>query len=133
MSRENVEVVRRFFELAAAGDTDSLAELVPEDGELRSAVAGGATGAVYRGAPGIREYFVDVAEAWERFDQIANEFIDLGENGVLVIFRVEARGKTSGVDLVQQLAVHVRLKDGKPWRGVGYNDIEEARRAAGLA
>ena len=51
-----------------------------------------------------------MAQAWERFDQVAEQFIDLGENGVLVIFRTNARGRVSGVELAQRLAVHVRLK-----------------------
>jgi ketosteroid isomerase-like protein len=133
MSRENVEVVRRAFELLVAGDIDSLAELIPEDGELRSAIAGGSTGAIYRGVPGMRQYLADLAEAWERFDQVADEFIDLNENGVLMIFRVHARARTSGVELAQRLAVHWTFEDGKPWRGVGYSDVDEARRAVGLA
>lgn len=133
MSEQDVEMIRRCFELIAAGDADSLGDLIPEDAELRSAVAGGATGVVYRGARGARQYFADLAEAWERFDQTPEQFVDLGDDGVLVIFRIDARAKTSGIQLTERMAAHYTLKDGKPWRGVGYQDVEEARRAVGLA
>lgn len=133
MSRENVELMRRVFELLVARDIDSLAALGHEDWEHRPTIAGTATGAVYRGIPGLRAYFADLSEAWERHDQVAEEFIDLKENGVLVISRLTARGRTSGVELAQRIAVHVRFKDGQLWRSVGYTDVDQARRAVGLA
>jgi len=36
-----------------------------------------------------------------------------GENGVLAIFHVDARGRSSRVELTQRFALHVRFKDGK--------------------
>ena len=38
-----------------------------------------------------------------------------GENGVLAIFHVDARGRSSRVELTQRFALHVRFKDGKLW------------------
>jgi ketosteroid isomerase-like protein len=131
MSEQNVEVIRRAFEAIAAGDADSLAGLASEDAELRSVVSG-IEGRVYRGPQGIRQYSADLIEAFERVDQTAEELIDLDENGVLVIIRVEARSRTSGLELAQRFAVHWTFKEGKPWRGVGYADMDEARRAVGL-
>ena len=103
----------------------------------------GHTHIVARGGRGERELRVqgkgqgrepgEPVRVGQRSDQVADQFIDLNENGVLVIFRVHARGRTSGVELAQRLAVHWTFKDGKPWRGVGYSDVDEARRAVGLA
>ena len=45
---------------------------------------------------------------------------------------VDARGRSSGVELTQRFALHVRFKDGKLW-GVSATDVDEARCAVGLA
>jgi ketosteroid isomerase-like protein len=132
MSAQNVETVRRVF--AAQGDAEEMAPLLHEDWEHRPIVAGRSVGAVYRGVPdGLRDYLADLAETWERHQVFEEELIDLDDDGVLAILRLEARGRTSGVDLVQRAAIHARFKDGKVWRSTGYTDVDEARRAVGLA
>ena len=132
MSEQNVEVVRRVVE--AAGDLDKLTGLLHQDWEHRPAIAGTSTGAVYRGFPdGVRQYRADLADAWKRHDVLPQQFVDLDDDGVLVIFRLEARGRKSGVELSREAAVHCRFKNGQLWRSVGYNDVDEARRAVGLA
>jgi ketosteroid isomerase-like protein len=131
VSEQNVEVMRRVVE--AAGNLDVLAALLHEDWEYRPVVAGTSTGAVYRGFPeGFRQYWADLEDAWERHDVSPEQFVDLHDNGVLVIFRLEARGRTSGVELALDAAVHCLFKDGKLWRSIGYDDVDKARRAVGL-
>jgi len=132
VSVDNVALARRAFQLLAAGDVDALAELLHEDGELHSATAGALTGAVYCGVAGVRQYVADLTEVWERFDQVPEEFIDLADGAVLVIVRLNALGRTSGVEVNQRGAAHITFKDGKVWRVVGYSSVEEARFAVGL-
>ena len=131
MSEQNLETVRRVF--ASARDFDALAPLFHEDWEHRPVVAGSAVGAVYRGIPdGLRAYQADLADTWERHDVVPEQLIDLADGGVLAMVRLEARGRASGVELAHQAAVHIRFKDGKVWRSIGYRDVDEARRAVGL-
>jgi ketosteroid isomerase-like protein len=130
MSQENVETLRRGYELLAKGDVDGMAALIHPEFELRPVLARAAEDAVYRGLDGLREYVSDMAETWERFDQHIEEFIDRGED-VVAIMRVDARGRGSGVEVSQRVAVHYTFSSGKALRGVGYTDPGEALEAVG--
>ncbi len=132
MSQENVEIVRHGYRLLAAGDVDGLTELIHPEFELRPVVAGASDDAVYRGRAGVRQYVLDVADTWDRFQQIPQRFLSRGED-VVVILDLNARGKGSGIELSQEVAVVWTFKDGKPWRGVGYLDPADALEAVGLS
>ncbi len=132
MSRANVDAVRRGFQLLAAGDVDGLVALAHPDFEFRPAIAGTSEDAVYRGGSGLRQYVSDVGEGWERFDQTPERFIASGDD-VVVIIRLDARGSGSGVELSERVAAVWTLKEGKPWRGMGYTDPADALEAVGVS
>ena len=54
MSQENVEIVRRSLEAYAAGNVEEMLRYVDPQGELHSAIIGGAEGKVFRGHDGFR-------------------------------------------------------------------------------
>jgi ketosteroid isomerase-like protein len=72
-----------------------------------------------------------MAQTWERFDQIPERFIDSGDE-VIVVVRVETKGRGSGIELSQRTAVHFTFRNGKLLRGVGYTDVTSALEAVGL-
>jgi ketosteroid isomerase-like protein len=131
MSQENIEAVERGYRLLAVGDVEGIAPMLDPHFELRPVLAGATEGAVYRGVDGLRQYVSDMAQTWERFDQIPERFIDSGDE-VIVVVRVETKGRGSGIELSQRTAVHFTFRNGKLLRGVGYTDVTSALEAVGL-
>ncbi len=128
MSQVNVELVRRGVD---ARDVEALVGLCSPRFEMH------ATGVVgepvhYRGADGIRQYFLDVAEHWAAFDFQIEQIHDRGDQ-VLVIGRRTARGRASGVDVASREAFVVALEQGRITSLRSFRDPEQALDAVGLA
>jgi ketosteroid isomerase-like protein len=134
MSQENVEIVRRGYELYAAGDLEGVAGLFAEDAELADAgglgVADTAAGTRY-GPEGFLRATEEAVEAFEDYRVDAEEFIDAGES-VVVPVRISGRGRASGAKLETRLAHLWVLRNGNVTRGDVYRTTEEALEAAGL-
>ncbi len=118
--------------MLAEGDVENLSELVLPEFEFRPAIAGASENAVYRGPAGLGQYVSDMAEAWERFDQVPERFVARGDD-VAVILRLDARGKGSGVELSERVGAVWTFKDGRLWRGVGYSEPADALQAVGAS
>jgi uncharacterized protein len=134
MSEENVEIVRRGYELYAAGDLDGVAGLFSNDAELADAgglgVAGTAAGTRH-GPEGFLRATEEALEAFEDYRVEAEEFIDAGD-AVVVPVRISGRGRASGAKLETRLAHLWVLHNGRVIRGDVYRTTGEALEAAGL-
>ena len=134
MSRENVEIVRRGYELYAAGDLEGVASLFAEEAELADAgglgVVGTAAGTRH-GPEGFLRATEEAVEAFEDYRVDAEEFIDAGDS-VVVPVRISGRGRASGAKLETRLAHLWVLRNGSVIRGDVYRGTEEALEAAGL-
>jgi len=86
----------------------------------------------YRGHAGYRRWLEDWAAAWSEFTLEPEEFIDAGER-VVVVLRMKATGRGSGVSLERRDALLVELHDGQAVRLDYYNNREQALEAVGLA
>jgi ketosteroid isomerase-like protein len=131
MSQENVDTVRRSLDAYEAGDIESMLSFVDPNGELYSAIIGGAEGKVYRGHAGFRSWFAETKVAFEALSTDLTEFRDLGDR-VLGFGRVHAKGRESGVELDSATGWLFTLRDGKIIRAEGYLDPAKALEAAGL-
>ncbi|HEX3511431.1 MAG TPA: nuclear transport factor 2 family protein [Solirubrobacteraceae bacterium] len=131
MSRENVAIVQRSIDAVNRRDADAYAELIAPEFELFPAMTGFA-GASFRGPEGLGRYFEELRESWEEFQVEAEEFRDLGGT-VLVLMRLDARGRGSGVPVVGHQALICELRAGKLLSVRSYLDRGEALRAAGVA
>jgi ketosteroid isomerase-like protein len=132
MSRQNVELVRRGYQLLAErGGVGIFAlELAAPDVEIDFST-------VYPDGPVIRgaEEFARFSDSapWGRslaFDP--EEFIDVDRERVLVLVRVRATGQASGVPVENRSAHLFTVRDGKIARVQIYADQDEAREAVGL-
>jgi ketosteroid isomerase-like protein len=98
MSEGNLEIVRRGYELFAAGDLDAVAELFADDAELPGAgglgVAGTAASTHY-GPEGFPRGTEEALESFEDYKVEPEEFIDAGES-VVVPVRISGRGRQAG-------------------------------------
>jgi ketosteroid isomerase-like protein len=89
----------------------------------------------WTGIDGMTEGFREVLTAREDWGVVADDYLDLAGDRVLVSFHCTERGKASGVDLAQ---LHVRgatlfeVGDGKITRIVQYFDRDHALADLGL-
>lgn len=129
MSHENIELVRATVEhFADTGEPvwDTLDEDVEvHDHDILDARE-------YRGHAGFGRWLEDWAAAWSEFSTEPEEFLDTGDY-VVMVFRMRATGRTSGVAVERQDAMVFEVRNGKIARLDYYNDREEALKAAGLA
>jgi ketosteroid isomerase-like protein len=135
MSQENVEIVRRGYELYAAGDLEGVTDLIADAAELPDAgglgVADTAAGTRH-GRDGFLLGAQEAVEAFEDYRVEAQEFIDAGD-AVVVPVRISGRGRASGAMLEVRL-VHVWvLRTGRAIRNEIYRTTAEALEAVGLS
>jgi ketosteroid isomerase-like protein len=132
MSQENVEVVREAFEAFQAGDLEKTAQLVDPELEFHGTVGGLQEGQIAHGQAEIDQVFEEEdLEAWEERRLEAEDFIDAGDN-VVVLLHEYRRGRGSGVELEAETALVVAVSGGRVVRMQGYMDRQAAREAAGL-
>jgi ketosteroid isomerase-like protein len=130
MSRENVQVVRKWVASWVEGDTRSAAEMFHQDCEIllpRNLLEGGS----YRGPEGVRRAFADLAESWDRVEWRIEQFRDFGD-------RVVALGHTlnvppTGPPIEYTSAYLFKVRDGKISYLRPFQSHEEALEAAGLS
>ncbi len=131
MSRENAEFIRAAIETFIAGDVDrAIDEYFDIEGEFVSRF-GALEGGRYRGEAGARQYFKDIAEAWESYDRELVEVIDAGESVAVAIVNIAAVARTSGVPMERRIGIVFWTENGKIMRMSSYPTLDDALEAAG--
>ncbi len=128
MSQKNVDLVRSIYEGWGRGEL-GLERLDPEISMIESAVLPGAISA--HGIAAVERYIRSFAKHWEQISFQPQEFIDAGEQ-VVVVARLMGRGKKSGVEVARTWAYVWTLRENKALSLVGYADRAEALEAAGV-
>jgi ketosteroid isomerase-like protein len=130
MSQENVEIVRRIHDGWSRGDFSVGAGLTApefewhqhaeavEPGSHRGAAIGGAIGKIF--------------EVYENFRIEPTEYVDAGDK-VVVVTRIQATGKGSGVPLDQKYSFVWTVRGGKLAELAVFLDRRKALEAAGLS
>jgi ketosteroid isomerase-like protein len=86
------------------------------------------------GHDGVRRYLEKVNEAFDDYRMVPEEFIDAGEDQVLVFSREGGRGKGSGAAVQTNPTAHLwTLRNGKAIRMQSYWERADALKAAGLS
>jgi ketosteroid isomerase-like protein len=129
MSTQNVDVVRRLLEhfMSAMEPDWSLLDTDVEVHDHDILDAGD-----YRGHAGFGRWLGDWGAAWERYTIEPEEFMDAGGK-VLVILRMKATGRGSGVGVERQDGAVFTMRNGKVSALDYYNNREQALESAGLA
>jgi ketosteroid isomerase-like protein len=91
----------------------------------------GPEGVVYRGLNGNRQFWADIDAAWAEFRIEPEEFRDLGGQ-VLVLGRVFAHGRESGIDLAEAAGWLAGVREGQIVRFRSFSNQRDALQAAGL-
>jgi ketosteroid isomerase-like protein len=131
MSRENVEILKRWVDAFNRRDLDALMETVTPDFALLAAMADTIDGNSFQRREGMEAFFVDVDSAWEELRLIYDEYRDLGDR-VLVLGRLEGRGRGSGVVVETPQGAVAEFRDGKLSSARSYLDHAEALKAVEL-
>ena len=130
MSRENVDVVRRWTEAYNARDMEGLAALTDPDFEFRSIFV--SVESVFRAPDGFPSaYFKTLDDAYESFVVTPSEFIDAGA-AVLLLATADWRGRGSGAEGKTPIATASWLRSGKLLRSETFTDRAQALEAVGL-
>jgi ketosteroid isomerase-like protein len=97
MSQENVDAMRKVYEAMARGDFWAAREVLDTEIEWSwpSSMSGLTGVKTYHGIEGVEAATRDVFKAWEMFRQEAEEFIEEGDD-VVVVVRMYGRLKGSG-------------------------------------
>jgi ketosteroid isomerase-like protein len=129
MSQENVDRVRRGMEHWVRTGEVLWVDLHPEievhDHDIPDA-------GVYRGHDGVRDWTADFSSAFESFALEPQEYIDGGDGKVVLVVRLSARGKASGVSVERLDGMVWTIRDGKTVRLDYYGSRAEALEAAGV-
>jgi len=135
MSAENIKAFRRGVAATNRGDVDALlADLHPEV-EFHAFMEEllGGQGRVYSGHAGVREFFRDFNESFDRLHWEYPDIRDLGDR-VLAIGTFRARGRLSGAEAETPLGVLVDYNmDGVATVVLSTADPGDALEAAGLS
>ena len=85
-----------------------------------------------RGPEGTLEFFRDWIDQWENL-RVDWELEQAGPDTVFAVVHMRGHGRASGVPVELHFAQVWGFREGVPVRMVFYNDLDEGRRAAGLA
>ena len=133
MSRENVELVRRVYELWNRGDLDAAVELLDRavvwngyvhlpDAEPRHGVAE------------VQQWAGEFAEAWGEIQVHIERIEDVDYDLVLALVRMTGRGRGSGAAVESGVDGHVwTVRDGKIAAVHMWQGAEQALAAVGLS
>ena len=134
MSRENAELVRQINDLwAPAFDEQPEARLLELfSPEVHIDVSRRVFNpAIYDGYDGLRRFREETREARDEFSVSTERVVDKGDLVVEVV-TVRGRGRLSGVEVETTAARVWTIRDGRVVRFVGYGDVNEALKAAGI-
>jgi ketosteroid isomerase-like protein len=132
MTNAKVEIARRSSQAFIDRDVEWFVENTTPEFEFVAAVmttVEGEGGGVQGGEEGIRRYFTVLDEPWESF--VVGEF-DYREvdDQVVCVGRLRAKGRGSGVELDQPIAMVLWFDGDKLARARSFLDVDEALAAA---
>jgi ketosteroid isomerase-like protein len=133
MSQENVEAFKRAVDAINRGDVEASLKDLDPDVEFHAFMEEllGGKGRVYRGYPGVREFYRDFSEHFNRLHWEYPDIRDLGDR-VLAIGTFRARGRASGAEVETPIGVLIDYENGIATRVWSTGDPGEVLEAAGL-
>ena len=127
---ENVEALRRLFELVGDGENpEALYGLLDPDIEF-VVTEQDLNAGTYRGHDGVRRYFRSWAGTWSEWHFGPQQLVAVGEDQVAVDLHQRARGRASGVEVESRLGQLWTFRDGLVVRWENFASFEEALSAA---
>lgn len=132
MSQQNLQLVRSIYAAWARGDFSSVEWAHPEIEFVRADTPAAGS---WSGLAGMAEGWRDYLSSWEELRTVVDEYRELDEGRVLVLYAFRGRGKTSGLEVGQMRGKGAGLfdvRDGKVTRLVLYWNRDRAFADLGL-
>jgi ketosteroid isomerase-like protein len=132
----NLDLVRSIYADWDRGDFGSFDWANPD---LEFVGADGLELGTWTGRERVQEVTRDIVSDWEDYRQHPDEYRELDDERVLVVYRRSGRGKASGMDVTEVTetlgrgAAIFHIRDGKVTRIVAYLDARNAFADLGLA
>ena len=123
-SQSNLANIRKGLDAFNRKDLEGIMETCHEDAEFRP-IRTLLEGSSYRGEAGLRQFLADMTEEWEEFEVRPDEIRDFGDK-VLVLGRMHAKGRASGVEADWPIGWVCDMRYGRTARLQAYTDLEEA-------
>jgi ketosteroid isomerase-like protein len=130
MAEDNVDVARQAILAFNRREVEAFTALTTPEFEWSPSMVA-VEGETFRGPEGIDTYFERLDDAWERFHIHQDRFRD-STDLVVMLGRLEGRGRSSGVPVDASLGMVFDFRNGAISRIRGYLDHTEAMRASGL-
>ena len=132
MSQQNVEIVRRVMRCFADANIDSALVDIHPQATLDWSNSNAPDRGVYKGHAAWRAFLSarDDALGERRFDSV--ELLTPSDDTVVLMGRVQERGRASGVEVESRGAAVWTLREGKIIRFKVYQSSDEALKAVGL-
>ena len=126
-----MELAREAFEAWSRRDADWFVENCTPDFEFHPIVITGVEGqgGAVRGGEGIRRFFAELDEPWESFLLEDVEYREV-DGQVICVGQLYAKGRGSGLELDQPMAMALWFRDGKIARARSFLDPAAATEAA---
>src|SRR6185312_11594181 len=131
MSEENVDTVRRAYELVRQGDIAELLKIIGPGFELHENVLAPEAG-VYEGGEALKKWLEAAREAFIDFQFEPERFIERGD-WVFAPVHASGRGRGSGAPFTAHYVTAFKFESGKAVFAASYGDLAEALEAAGLS
>jgi ketosteroid isomerase-like protein len=132
VSGENVQIVGRAIaaSIAVPPDVGTLNAVLDPNHVLTT--DWGADQHQHLGVQGFLEAIAEMVAAWDPWQQEVERVVDAGENGVVALLVLNARGKESGVPVRFPWALVVTLRGGRMATSRVFLDQGQALKAVGL-
>jgi ketosteroid isomerase-like protein len=132
MSQENVEVVRRVMRCFAEGDIESALSDIDPQATLDWSKSNAPDSGVYKGHAAWQAFLRtrDDVLGERRFDSV--ELLTPTDDTVVLIGRVQERGRASGIEVESRGAAVWTFRERKIVRFTIYQSSDEALKAVGL-
>jgi ketosteroid isomerase-like protein len=134
MSDAKLELARRSVAAWSQRDAEWFVDNSTPDFVFVPAIVTGVEGQgrAVRGADQIRRHLAELDDPWESFVIDELEYREVGEQ-VVCIVRLRARGRGSGIEVDQPVAMALWFRDGKLARAQSFLDTDAAIDAAAEA
>jgi ketosteroid isomerase-like protein len=112
---------------------DADAAIAVSDPEIEFLSVLAVSGKAYRGHAGLREYFDDIASAWEEWRVEVHRVASGADGRVAIVMTMHMRGKGSGAALSEKTGHVWSLRDSKLLRNQPFREPEQALREVGYS
>jgi ketosteroid isomerase-like protein len=129
MGAEDERSVRGLAEAINRRDVEAGVAVCDPEIEFLSVLA--VSGKAYRGHDGIRQYFEDIASAWEEWRVEVHRVTPREDGRVVIEMTMHMRGKGSGAALSERTAHIWTLRDAKLLRNQPLRESDHPARASG--